>query len=231
MSQVLSSVSLTIRPGTTTALVGASGSGKSTITSLIMGLYPPASGNIEFDSVSIHSLDMAALRAQIAIVPQTPVMFPLTVAQNIAYGLDEKSPLAGMKSIREAATTAGIDEFISSLPEGYDTVIGMGGTGLSGGQAQRVAIARAIVRKPKLLILDEATSGLDSESAVVVRSMVREMSRKGDCGVLVVTHEREMMRMCEDIIVLGRGGAVVERGDFENLLTKKGGELRRMLVG
>lgn len=196
-----------------------------------MGLYPPASGDIEFDSVSIASLDMAALRAQIAIVPQTPVMFPLTVAQNIAYGLDEKSPLADMKSIREAATIAGIDEFISSLPEGYDTVIGMGGTGLSGGQAQRVAIARAIVRKPRLLILDEATSGLDAESVVVVRSMVREMSKNGDCGVLVVTHEREMMRMCEDIIVLGRGGAVVETGGFDDLLTKKGGELRRMLVG
>lgn len=231
MSQILSCVSLTIHPGITTALVGASGSGKSTITSLIMGLYPPASGDIEFDSVSIASLDMAALRAQIAIVPQTPVMFPLTVAQNIAYGLDEKSPLADMKSIREAATVAGIDEFISSLPEGYDTVIGMGGTGLSGGQAQRVAIARAIVRKPRLLILDEATSGLDAESVVVVRSMVREMSKNGDCGVLVVTHEREMMRMCEDIIVLGRGGAVVETGGFDDLLTKKGGELRRMLVG
>lgn len=196
-----------------------------------MGLYPPASGDLEFDSVSIASLDMAALRAQIAIVPQTPVMFPLTVAQNIAYGLDEKSPLADMKSIREAATVAGIDEFISSLPEGYDTVIGMGGTGLSGGQAQRVAIARAIVRKPRLLILDEATSGLDAESVVVVQSMVREMSKNGDCGVLVVTHEREMMRMCEDIIVLGRGGAVVETGGFDDLLTKKGGELRRMLVG
>lgn len=231
MSQILSCVSLTIHPGITTALVGASGSGKSTITSLIMGLYPPASGDIEFDSVSIASLDMAALRAQIAIVPQTPVMFPLTVAQNIAYGLDEKSPLADMKSIREAATVAGIDEFISSLPEGYDTVIGMGGTGLSGGQAQRVAIARAIVRKPRLLILDEATSGLDAESVVVVRSMVREMSKNGDCGVLVVTHEREMMRMCEDIIVLGRGGAVVETGGFDDLLTKNGGELRRMLVG
>lgn len=231
MSQILSCVSLTIHPGITTALVGASGSGKSTITSLIMGLYPPASGDIEFDSVSIASLDMAALRAQIAIVPQTPVMFPLTVAQNIAYGLDEKSPLADMRSIREAATVAGIDEFISSLPEGYDTVIGMGGTGLSGGQAQRVAIARAIVRKPRLLILDEATSGLDAESVVVVQSMVREMSKNGDCGVLVVTHEREMMRMCEDIIVLGRGGAVVETGGFDDLLTKKGGELRRMLVG
>lgn len=231
MSQILSSVSLTIHPGTITALVGASGSGKSTIISLIMGLYPPASGNIEFDSVSMDSLDLAALRTHIAIVPQTPFMFPLTVAQNIAYGLDEKSPLACMESIREAASTAGIDEFISSLPEGYGTVIGMGGTGISGGQAQRVAIARAIVRKPKLLILDEATSGLDAENALVVRSMVRELSRKGDCGVLVVTHEQEMMRVCEDIIVLGQGGAVVERGDFDNLLAKKGGELKRMLVG
>lgn len=231
MSQILSSVSLAIHPGTITALVGASGSGKSTITSLIMGLYPPASGKIEFDSVSIESLDLAALRAHIAIVPQTPFMFPLTVAQNIAYGLDENSPLACMKSIREAATAVGIDEFISSLPEGYGTMIGMGGTGLSGGQAQRVAIARAIVRKPKLLILDEATSGLDAESALVVRSMVSEMSRKGDSAFLIVTHEREMMRMCEDIIVLGQGGAVVERGGFDNLLAKKGGELKRMLVG
>lgn len=231
MSQVLSSVSLDIYPGVTTALVGASGSGKSTITSLIMGLYPPASGKIEFDSVSIAVLDMAALRAKISIVPQMPVMFPLSVARNIAYGLDVKSPLADIKSIREAATIAGIDEFISSLPEGYDTVIGMGGTGLSGGQTQRVAIARAIVRRPKLLILDEATSGMDAESAVGIRSMVREMSRKGECGVLIVTHEREMMRICEDIIVLGRGGTVVERGSVEDLLAKKGGELRRILVG
>lgn len=195
-----------------------------------MGLYPPSSGLLAFNSIPIYALHLPALRALVAIVPQTPVMFPTTVAKNISYGLPQNSPLVTMESNHDAATAAGIVEFVFSLPQGYDTVIGPGGAGLSGGQAQRIAIARAIVRTPNLLILDEATSGLDAESAEVVRRMVRKMSSRaeGGCGVLVVTHEREMMRMCEDIVVLGHG-KVMERGGFEELLGREGSELRRML--
>lgn len=163
------------------------------------------------------------------MVPQNPTLISASIATNIAYALPENSPLASMQNIRAAATAAGIDDFISSLPHGYETPIGAGGTGLSGGQAQRIAVARAIARRPKLLVLDEATSGLDEESARGVRETVIRMGREG-CGVLAVTHEPEMMRACDEVVVL-KDGAMVERGKFEELVGRSGGELRRLVGG
>ncbi|KAL8997914.1 MAG: hypothetical protein Q9169_002907 [Polycauliona sp. 2 TL-2023] len=226
---VLQSLNLTLKPHTSIALVGASGSGKSTIASLILGLYAPSSGTLTFDSLPISSLHIPSLRSLIAIVPQTPQIFATTIALNIAYALPERSSLASQANIEAAAEVAGIHTFITSLPQGYNTLIGEGGTGLSGGQAQRIAIARAVARKPMLMVLDEATSALDRESARGIRGLVRRLREEG-VGVLMVTHDADMMQVCEEVVVV-REGRVEERGGFEELRGRRGGELRRLLGG
>ncbi|KAL9602426.1 MAG: hypothetical protein Q9219_001850 [cf. Caloplaca sp. 3 TL-2023] len=226
---VLSDINLTLQPRTSIALVGGSGSGKSTITSLILGLYPPTSGRLMFGSVPMSELHLPSLRSLIAVVPQTPRIFPTTVEGNIAYALPEGSSMASQAAIEHAAQEAGIHSFIASLPQGYQTLIGEGGTGLSGGQAQRIAIARAVARRPALLILDEATSALDVENARSIRELIRKLTRRG-VGVLMVTHDRDMMAACEEVVVLKDGG-VVERGEFQELRKKEGGELRRLIGG
>lgn len=230
-------VNLTIHPNTSTAIVGSSGSGKSTIASLLLGLYPPSPlsyTDLSFPTLTINgrdirSLHMPTLRSLIAIVPQSPALFPTTIAANITYGLPETSPLVSASNIRAAAQAAGIDDFIASLPDGYHTRIGDGCAGLSGGQAQRLVIARALVRKPQLLVLDEPTSSLDSESAEVVRRTVRGLVEKKGMTVLVITHAREMIAVCERVVVVEKGG-VVEEGGFDELMGRVGA-LRRLLGG
>lgn len=224
---VLNRLSLKLAPNTSSALVGASGSGKSTIASLLLGLYPPTSGTLTFDSISCSELHLPSLRSIVAVVPQTPQIFAASIASNIAYALPERSTLASRAAVERAAGMAGIHSFITSLPRGYHTLIGEGGTGLSGGQLQRIAIARALARQPLLLILDEATSALDGESAQSIRDLVRRLRSQG-VGVLMITHDREMMAACEEVIVL-KAGVVEERGPFSYLARKEGGELRRLL--
>lgn len=223
---ILSSFNLTLAPGTTTALIGASGSGKSTIASLLLGLYPPSSGTIKLNNTPLSTLHTASLRTLIAIVPQQPTIFPATIAQNIAYALPEGSPLASFANIKAAAIAAGLHDFITKLSAGYATLIGDGGTTLSGGQQQRIAIARAIVRRPKLLVLDEATSGLDGESARGVRDAIAVMARRG-MGVLAITHDKAMMKSCAEVVVM-KGGKVCERGAYGELRWR-GGEMTRLL--
>lgn len=224
----LSSLTLTLSPTKTTALIGSSGSGKSTLAHLLLALHPPTTGTITLNHIPLSTLHVPTLRSLIALVPQHPTLFPNTIASNITYGLPFSSPLASLPSIRAAASAARIDDFILSLPQGYNTRVGAGGTGLSGGQTQRIAIARALVREPRFLILDEVTSGLDGEKAGGIRELVRGLRGKG-VGVLVVTHERMMMEVCEEVVVL-RGGRMVERGGLEELVGR-GGELRRLLGG
>tara|TARA_R110002003_G_scaffold207_1_gene15946 strand:+ start:11863 stop:15024 length:3162 start_codon:yes stop_codon:yes gene_type:complete len=184
--QVLQDVSFTIKKGTCTAIVGSSGSGKSTVASLLLKLYQPdttitaSTPALTVSSQDIRALNTTSLRSRLAIVSQSPLIFPGTIAANISYGLSPSSPLASLANIRAAAESAGVAEFIDSLPNEYQTLIGEGGTGLSGGQAQRIAIARALVRDPDILILDEATSALDMASASIIRDTVRRLVRSGD---------------------------------------------------
>lgn len=230
-TRTLSSISLSINPNTTTALVGPSGSGKSTITSLLIGLYPPDSAvlpPLTYNRVSVSNCHLTSLRASIALVPQAPILFPTTILHNIIYGLPESSSYANLTAAMAAAKYSGIHEFISSLPQSYNTIVGDGGQDLSGGQAQRIVIARALVRKPKLLILDEATSGLDGGSAEVVRETVQRLRKKEGMATVVVSHTVGMMKMAGRIIVM-EDGKIVESGGFEELKSKVGGKFGALI--
>ena len=227
--KTLSNISLHIEPGTCTAIVGPSGSGKSTIASLLQCLYAPDPSSpspVTFAGVPQHECHISALRAHIASVPQSPILFPTTVLSNITYGLPDSSPLCTLEAAQRAAAHAGIHPFIASLENGYETLIGDGGMGLSGGQTQRVALARALVRRPKVLISDEATSALDAESAEGVRAVVRRVVGEGT-AVVVVSHSVEMMKVAQRVVVV-REGTVVEEGVFAELC-ERGGELARLI--
>lgn len=173
---------------------------------------------------------MPTLRSMIGYVPQQPKLFADTVRANITYGLDPYSMSNSLKNVEAAAAAAGIADFIHSLPEGYSTLIGEGGLTLSGGQAQRLVIARALVRHPRILILDEATSNLDAESAEIIRRSVRRRLATPGQGltVIMVTHSRDMMEMADNVIVVDKG-VVVEQGSFMWLLNRGDGRLREML--
>jgi ATP-binding cassette, subfamily B (MDR/TAP), member 1 len=237
----LSDLNLVIRSGQCIAIVGSSGSGKSTIASLLLGLYPPAidqdslisSGtpSITLSGHNIRSLHLPTLRSMISIVPQTPTLFPTSVRANITYGLELNSGLTSIANVEHAARRAGIHDFIANLPSGYETVIGDGGLGLSGGQVQRIVIARALCRRPKVLILDEATSALDGESAWVVRKSVSELVREeSGMTVIIITHSRDMMQ-CADYVVVLEQGRLAEEGGFRELVARKGKLWEMLRVG
>ena len=234
--KALTNINLTIQAGTCTTIVGPSGSGKSTISSILLGLYPPGSKgtsdtapSLTFNGVPIEHCNLYALRALISIVPQQPTLFPSTILSNITYGLPEDHPLATIASATQAAKDAGIHDFITSLENGYNTLIGEGGMGISGGQAQRIAIARALIRRPKLLILDEATSALDAISAEGIREMVVGLlkDKTRQITVVAISHGVEMMRVADEIVMV-KGGMIVERGGFEEL-RRRGGEFSDLI--
>ena len=227
---VLKSINLRISTGSCTALVGTSGSGKSTIASLLLKLYQSestTSADITLSSRDLRQLDTCNLRNLISVVSQTPTLFPTSISGNIVYGLRASDPRNSAQNVRDAALKAGIHDFITSLPDGYDTLIGEGGTGLSGGQAQRIAIARALARRPDVLILDEATSALDVESAAVVRESLQRLlfaSRlpgMRPLTVIIITHAREMMELADWVIMMDQG-RVVEEGEFEEMIRREG---------
>ncbi len=212
---VLSGVDLTIRRGETVALVGPSGAGKTTLVGLLSRLYDPTAGRITLDGVDLRDAKLQSLRRQIGLVTQETILFDTTVRQNIAYG--ETAPAE--QRVRAAAAAACADEFIERMPNGYDTTVGEGASRLSGGQRQRLAIARAIYKDAPILILDEATSQLDTESeALVARALANLMRGR---TTLVIAHRLSTVRRADRILVLD-GGRIVEQGSHAELLTRRG---------
>lgn len=216
----LAGIELTVTAGEVVALVGSSGSGKSTLVSLVPRFYEPTEGAILLDGTDIREGTLASLRRQIGIVSQDTVLFDDSVRNNIAYGRSDVTD----EQVRDAARAAYADEVVQRLPEGYQTLIGENGVKLSGGERQRLAIARAILRDPPLLILDEATSSLDSESERIVQLALANLMKNRT--TLVVAHRLSTIQKADRIVVLDRG-QIVETGKHEDLL-RRGGLYQRL---
>jgi len=219
--QVLHALSLAARPGERIALVGPSGAGKSTVTALLLRFYEPESGHLLIDGREARVYPLHWLRGQMAIVPQDVLLFGGTIAENIVYG----RPGANEAAIREAARQANADEFIRAFPEGYATVVGDRGVKLSGGQRQRIAIARAILKNPAILILDEATSSLDSESEQLVQGALDHLMQGRT--TFIIAHRLATIRNADKIAVI-ESGRVVELGTHDELSARPDGLYRRL---
>jgi subfamily B ATP-binding cassette protein MsbA len=212
---VLRGVSFAAAAGTTTALVGSSGSGKSTLISIVMAFNSPSRGRVLVDGRDLGGLRLVDYREQLASVLQENFLFDGTIVENVGYA----RPGATVEEVKEACRVAHCDEFISQFPQGYDTVVGERGIKLSGGQRQRVSIARAILANPRILILDEATSSLDSESEQMIQDGLRRL-RSGRT-TFVIAHRLSTIRSADQILVL-EGGQIVERGTHAELLALNG---------
>ncbi len=219
--EVLQDVSFEVKPGELLAIVGPSGSGKSTLASILLGLYRPTGGQLLIDGVPASTLDLHELRSNMALVPQEVILFGGSIYDNIRYG----RPSASKEEIIRAAEQAHAHSFISGFPQGYDTVVGDRGIRLSGGQRQRVAIARAILKDPSILVLDEATSSLDSESERLVQDALNTLMH-GRTSV-VIAHRLSTIRKANRIIVVDQG-RVVEHGTHEELMAIPEGLYHRM---
>ncbi|HJU04611.1 MAG TPA: ABC transporter ATP-binding protein [Nitrospiraceae bacterium] len=212
---VLTEVSFEIQPGEMVALVGPTGAGKSTIVNLIHRFYDPTEGAVLIDGHDLRSVQIESLYRQIALVPQETILFGGTILDNIRYGREE----ATEDEVMEASRAAHAHEFISTMPDGYQTVVGEKGVNLSGGQRQRLAIARAILKNPRILLLDEATSALDTESERLVQDALERLM-EGRTTV-VVAHRLSTIQRADRIVVLSKG-RIVEQGNHEELMGKKG---------
>lgn len=207
----LQGIGLEIAAGRTVALVGTTGSGKTTLVALLARLYEATSGTIEIDGADIRSVDTASLRSQIAVVDDAPFLFSATVAENIAYA----RPEATRAEVEQAARHARADTFIRALPDGYDTKVGERGLTLSGGQRQRVAIARALLAQPRILILDDATSAVDASTEQQIKEALREVM--DGRTTFVIAHRLSTIALADEIVVL-EDGRVAAHGDHETLL-------------
>lgn len=213
---VLKDINLAIPSRTRVALVGYSGSGKSTISKLLFRLYDVTSGKITIDGKDIRDLRIASLRNCLGIVAQDTTLFNDTIFNNIAYG----RPGCTKEDVEEAAKTANIHDFILQLPQGYETVVGERGVKLSGGEKQRVAIARMLVKKPAVLIFDEATASLDTKSEKIIQDEIEKLS-KGHITTIVIAHRLSTISDFDHIVVLEKG-KIVEQGNHDELLAKQG---------
>jgi ABC-type multidrug transport system fused ATPase/permease subunit len=214
--EVLQNINISIKANQLVALVGSSGSGKSTIASLLLQLYKTEKGEILFDNKDSSEFELSALRYQISLVPQDIFLFGGTIRENIAYGKSNSTE----DQIKEAAKQANALEFIDRFPEGFETIVGERGTQLSGGQRQRIAIARAVLKNPKVLILDEATSSLDSESERLVQDALEKLML--DRTSIVIAHRLSTIRKADQIFVIDKG-RIVERGTHEQLIQENKG--------
>lgn len=213
--QVLNNVSVSIDPNRLTAIVGKNGSGKSSILKLITRLYDPNEGQVLIDDQDIKKVALDSLRSQIAVVPQTPIIFSGTVFENVLLG----KPDATVEEIEEACRSSDVLKFSIHLDKGLDTILGVGGVSLSGGEAQRIAIARALIRKPKILLLDEPSSALDLESEFSIMETLNHL--KKDMTIILVGHHLQAISNADRVIVID-GGRVVEDGTPVELLQSNG---------
>ncbi len=213
--EVLRGMSFEAEPGSRVALVGVSGAGKTTVTSLLARLHDPQSGRVTVDGRDVRDYTLKSLRDSVTFLPQEPMLFRGTVAENIAYG----SLGASREEVERAAGLAGADEFIRQMPEGYDTVLSERGESLSGGQRQRISIARAMLRDTPVLVLDEPEAGLDAEAAEAVETHWRELT--GGRTAFIIAHELRLVRNVDRILVLEEG-RVVESGTHESLIAAGG---------
>lgn len=221
---VFRNFNLDIKAGTTVALVGPSGGGKSTTVGLVERFYDPQQGTVSLNGIDLKLINVHYLRSVIGYVGQEPTLFATTIAGNIRYG----KPTATMDEIREAAIMANADDFIMSLPDGYDTQVGDKGSQLSGGQKQRIAIARVLIANPKVLILDEATSALDSESERVVQEALDKLLQEHRRTTIIIAHRLTTIRNA-DVIAVIAGGKVVEKGTHEELMDSQLGMYRNLV--
>jgi ATP-binding cassette subfamily B protein len=222
--EILRGISFAAEPGQTVAILGTTGSGKSTLVNLIPRFYDATGGSLRLDGHDVRDVTLASLRSQIGIVLQSALLFSGPVRDNIAYG----KPDATQEEIEASARAAQADEFIRALPEGYDTVIGERGVGLSGGQRQRIAIARALLIDPRLLILDDSTSAVDAETEAAIQESLDQMMRDSRRTVFVIAQRISTVRDADLILVLD-GGEVAAMGTHEELL--RDSELYNEILG
>ena len=220
--QIIKGINFTIEPGQKVAIVGTSGTGKSTLAQLFMRFYEPNAGSISLGDRSIADINITEWRKMVALVPQEVLLFGGTIRENIAYG----KPGATQEEIESAAELAYAKEFVESFPEKWDTMVGERGVKLSGGQRQRIAIARAILKNPKFLLLDEATSALDSESEKWVQSALEELMKNRTS--LIIAHRLSTIRSA-DLILVMEEGKIIESGSHEELMKKKSGIYQNMV--
>ena len=244
---IFENFSLSVNAGHTVALVGPSGSGKSSVVSLLERFYNPQHGSIELDGVNIRELNLTWLRNTLGLVGQEPTLFATSIAQNIAYGncnirqnnkpqkYEEGSNLEVseiddelMANIIDAAKKANAHDFIMSFPDGYQTEVGEMGVQLSGGQKQRIAIARAMLKDPSILLLDEATSALDSESERVVQNALDSLVSMRKRTTIVIAHRLSTIRNADKIVVVNRG-QVVEEGTHDELMAIENGQYKALV--
>ena len=216
----MKNINLEIKGGSMTAFVGHSGAGKSTIINLLPRFYEPQEGRIFIDQQDIHKVSLFSLRKNISLVSQDVILFDATIKANIAYADEE----ASHTEVIEACRFAAADEFISNLPDGYETIVGENGVRLSGGQKQRISIARAILKKSSIILLDEATSSLDAESEQVVQNAISNLTKNKT--TLVIAHRLSTIHSADKIFVL-KNGSIIDTGNHESLI-KSSNEYRSL---
>ena len=210
---VLRDVTLDVPPGRTVAIVGPTGSGKTTLVAMLPRLYDPDGGTVTVDGMDLREVDLESLRSEVGLVSDDPFLFSASIRENIAYARQDATD----EEVEAAAQRAGIHEFIAGLPDGYATRVGERGMTLSGGQRQRVAIARAIIKDPRILILDDATSSVDATTEAAIKSALRELMR--DRTTFVIAHRLSTIALADEIVVL-EDGAIAARGTHEELLER-----------